>query len=412
MLAFDTEVALSPLVHGSEYGVQYRSMLRREINILLLHSFFLFGARGVGKTRLLKGLFSDRQSHYIDLLDANEFDRLALDPSLLERVINELPVEVEWIVIDEVQKLPRLLDLVHRNIESKNPRKFALSGSSARKLKRGGANLLAGRAFTYGLYPFTYRELGELFELDSALQWGALPFVSLAHSREEKELYLRTYVQTYLKEEIQVEQVIRSLEPFRKFLQVAAQCSGSIVNFRKIAADVGVTDKTVRNYFQVLEDTLIGFYVEPYHRSLRKRQTAGPKFYLFDCGVQRALSGILTLDVHRSTYEYGKLFEHFIILEFRRLNEYYRKDFEFFYLRTKDDAEIDLIIDRPGKPTALIEIKSTNRVTTSDVSMLEAFRSSFPGSQAYCISQDPKAQRFGEVRALPWRDAIEEIVFS
>ena len=400
------------LASCSEYGVPFRSMIRRELNILTKKSFFLFGARGTGKTRLLHTLLPAEKTLFIDLLNPDDFDRFMLEPAMLERMLAELPSSIEWVSIDEIQKLPQLLDLVHRNIESSAPRKFALTGSSARKLKRGGANLLAGRAFTYSLYPFTHIELGELFDINKALRWGTLPNAALADSKEEKELYLRTYVQTYLREEIQTEQVIRRLEPFRRFLQVAAQSSGKIVNYSKIATDVGVSDKTVRNYFQILEDTLIGFYLEPYHKSLRKRQGMSPKFYLFDCGVQRALSGLLSLDINPSTYEYGTLFEHFIILELKRLSEYRRNDFEFYYLRTKDDAEIDLIIDRPGRPTVLLEIKSKSRITEADVTVLSSLASAFPTAKAFCISQDPKAQRFGAVRALPWREALQEILVA
>jgi len=387
-------------------------MLRRHLNILLSHSFFLFGARGVGKTKLIHEILPGSKTLFLDLLDPNDFDRLALEPALLERIIADLPSGTEWVAIDEIQKLPALLDIVHRNIESEHRKKFALTGTSARKLKRGNANLLAGRAFAYSLYPFTHLELGESFDIDSALRWGTLPMAVLSSSEEEKELYLRTYVQTYLREEIQIEQLIRKLEPFRKFLQVAAQSSGKIINHNKIASDIGVSDKTVKSYFQILEDTLIGFYLEPYHKSIRKRQGLTPKFYLFDCGVRRALLGLLRLDIHSSTYEYGNLFEHFIILELKRLCEYERNDFQFYYLRTKDDAEIDLIIERPGKRTIIAEIKSTNKVTQADTTSLGTFARAMSDVEAICISQDSRAQRFSSLRALPWRQAIQEIVFG
>lgn len=385
-------------------------MIRRKLNILKTNSFFLFGARGVGKTRLVKSLLPEEKTLYIDLLDPDEYDRYVINPGLLKKQIEEIKEGNFWISIDEIQKIPRLLDIVHQNLESKYPKKFALSGSSARKLKRGGANLLAGRAYSYSLFPFTHKELGKDFNLDKALQFGTLPKAYLSNTKEEAELYLRSYVQTYLREEIQIEQVIRHLDPFRKFLQVAAQSNGMLINFSKIASDVGVSDKTVKSYFEILEDTLLGFLLEPFHTSVRKRQKEAPKFYFFDCGVQRALSDRLTQPVSTSTYEYGRLFEHFIILELKRLSDYKRNDFRFSYLTTKDDAEIDLIIERPGKKTVLVEIKSSSRVTDDMTRTLNAFYKDMSNVECLCLSNDEKRQRIGYVSCMPWSEGINHIL--
>ena len=312
-------------------------MIYRLLNLLKTNSFFLFGARGTGKTRLVNDLIPAKDSIYIDLLDPAQYEQFLVDPSRLSRLIEARGKNIEWIVIDEVQKVLPLLDIAHASIE-KYGLKFALTGSSARKLKRGGANLLAGRAFTYHLYPFTSEELGLGFDLERCLAWGTLPKPYTADTNEERELFLRSYVHTYLKEEIQVEQIVRRLDPFRKFLSVAAQMNGALLNFSNIARDIGSTTPTVQSYFQILEDTLLGFYLEPYHLSIRKRQKEAPKFYFFDTGVQRALAEVLTLPLVESSYGYGKTFEHFIILELHRRSSYLRNDFKFSFLVTKDDA--------------------------------------------------------------------------
>ena len=225
-----------------------------------------------------------------------------------------LPASVEWILIDEVQRAPRLLDVVHRLIESTGKR-FVLTGSSARKLRRGASNLLAGRAFVYNLYPLTVPELQDAFVLEDALHWGTLPRIYSLAGREEKNAYLRAYALTYLKEEIVAEQIIRRLDPFREFLEVAAQSNGTIINYANIARDVGADPKTVVSYFSVLEDTLVGFHLPAYHRSIRKQQRANPKFYYVDIGVKRSLERTLEVPLRTGTYEFGKAFAHFVITQ-------------------------------------------------------------------------------------------------
>lgn len=383
-------------------------MIHRQINIRKNHSFFLFGARGTGKTTLLESLFPPEQSLRIDLLNTSERQNLEDDPDSLERRVGLLSPEQKWVTIDEVQKIPSLLDLVHRIIE-KTKIKFALTGSSARRLKTGGANLLAGRAFVYELYPFTSVELGSSFDLDFALQWGTLPGIYQFQSDEERSLFLESYASTYLKEEIWEEHLVKKLVPFRHFMQVAAQSSNTILNYSKIADDVRVDTKTVQQYFQILEDTLLGFMLEPYHESIRKRQRANPKFYFFDTGVIRALKKIHNNKLLKHTYEYGKAFEQFVISEIHRLNSYKRKNYGFYYIHSADNAEVDLIIERPACPLALVEIKSTNRVLDRDLAHLRNFAKDFPKAKLYCLSQDKNPQRFGSIEALPWQRGIEEI---
>ena len=318
-------------------------MVERQVNILIHHSFLLFGARGTGKTYLIERLLDPKNTLTINLLDPLEEQLFSLDPHELLRRLEALPESVTHVFIDEVQKVPKLLDLLHDRIE-KTQLIFALSGSSARKLKRGGANLLAGRAFTYYLFPYSSQELGNQFVIYNALRWGTLPKIYTYTTAEERQLYLQTYVTTYLKEEIAEERVVRKLDPFRRFLQIAAQTSGQIVNYTNIARDTGASVKTVQNYFQILEDTLIGHIIPPFHESIRKRQLNNPKFYLFDEGVRRALNRTITIDLVESTRAYGIAFEHFIINEMIKRNQYLRKDYEISYLKTYDDAEIDLVV--------------------------------------------------------------------
>ena len=313
------------------------------------------------------------------------------------------------VIIDEVQKLPRILDTVHQLIEEKKSIQFILSGSSARKLKRGGANLLAGRAFMFYLYPFSSLELGQQFDLDTALSWGLLPRQIHLKEKQEKEEYLKAYTLTYLKEEIQMEQIVRKLYPFRKFLEIAAQMNAKVINYSKIAQDIGVDTTTVQNYYSILEETLVGFYLRAYHTSIRKSQRLAPKFYLFDTGVCRALKGTLSLPLLPQTYDYGEAFEHFIILEVIKLIEYQRKNWKYFYLLTKEGAEIDLILERPGKKTLCIEIKSSKKIVKKDLQNLIRLGSDIPQSSLYCLSRDPIKRKVKNVTCIEWRAGLKEI---
>ena len=305
------------------------------------------GARSTGKSTLIRELFSGQKVLWFDLLDVNLLSQFDANPMELEAQIEAVNHPLDWIVIDEIQRVPALLDVVHRQIEQKKHR-FALTGSSARKLKRGAANLLAGRALQNFLFPLTYVELGNQFDLDFCLRWGSLPQV-FALSEEERGQYLRTYANIYLREEIQAEQIIRKLPPFRAFLEAVAQTAGQIVNYSKIARDINSDATSVISYFEILEDTLVGVRLLPYSGSVRKRQRKNPKFYFFDLGVQRALTGVINLEVHKSTYEFGRLFEQWLFLEIYRLNAYYQKDWRFSFFESGDGVEIDLIVERPGE---------------------------------------------------------------
>jgi predicted AAA+ superfamily ATPase len=336
-------------------------------------------------------------------LRSKERLELSEDPDSLEA---RLPAAVEWVYIDEIQKVPQLLDTVHRLIEERKI-KFAMTGSSARRLKAGAANLLAGRAFVYELFPLTSYELGPSFELMHALSWGTLPKLLQLQSIQDKKEFLEAYTLTYLQEEIWEEHLVRNLLPFRKFLQVAAQANGKVINYSKIAQDVRVDTKSVQQYFQILEDTLLGFFLEPHHASLRKRQRANPKFYLFDVGIWRALTCNFMLEIAETSLGFGNVFEHFLIAELRALNRSLKRGYEFFFYRKDDTLEVDLVIERPHLPLALVEIKSHQQILEKDVESLLEVAKSYPNAEIFCFSRDETVRRYGRATCLPWRAGIE-----
>ena len=371
-------------------------------------SFFLLGARGTGKTSLLKERYPQTDTWYIDLLHPELVRKYLLQPSILIQELEARKPLPEWIIIDEVQKVPALLDVIHQRIES-HKQKFILSGSSARKLKRGAANLLAGRAFVYHLYPLTSRETGGTFNLNEALNWGTLPKLLELTELQDKREYLRAYANTYVREEILQELIIRNLEPFHRFLSVAAQMAGKVINYSKIALDTGSSVPTIQSYFQILEDTLLGFTLPQFHESIRKRQRANPKFYLFDNGVQRALADELTIEVRPRTSSFGEAFEQFVINEVNRLQSYYRKDYRLSYLLTGGNAEIDLIIERPGLKRAAIEIKSSSAISKADLKGLLSLGKDIPDCELFCFSTDLTPKIIDGVHCLPWNTGLTEI---
>jgi predicted AAA+ superfamily ATPase len=382
----------------------------RQCNILESNSFFLFGARGTGKSTLIQQRLSGKGLLTIDLLHLEVADKYLRNP---DKLYDELRLnsDIKWVVLDEIQKVPALLDVVHRTLETRefSPPKFAISGSSARKLKHGNANLLAGRAFLNYLYPLTHQELGEDFDLNVILNWGSLPKIFGLNTADERREYLRSYGLVYLSEEVWAEHLVQKLEPFRHFLEVAAQMNGQLLQYANIAKDVGVDDKTIKKYFEILEDTHMGFLLYPYHRSIRKRQLQSPKFYFFDLGVVRSLARTLSFDIMPKTTLFGDAFEHFVISEIHRLSHYKRTDFRLSYIRTKDDAEIDLIIERPGRSVALVEIKSKDIVSSDDSKHLRAFASDFKNSELFVLSNDPTNHLKDNVHYYHWQEGLKRI---
>jgi len=381
-------------------------MKKRLLSLPKQYSFFLFGARGVGKSTLIHKSFSKKQCFWVDLLKPMTESRYAQNPEVLFEEVRALPNSVTHIVIDEVQKVPKLLDVVHSLIES-SQKFFVLTGSSARKLKAGGANLLAGRAFVKKLYPFSFAELGSQFDLSKALAIGMLPKIWDFKSQEEQYDFLESYTYTYLKEEVWAEHLIHKLEPFRKFLEVAAQSNGKLLNYANIARDCGVDEKTVKTYFTILEDTWVGFMLEPYQHSFRKRLSQTPKFYFFDLGVARTLARVHRIPLFPQTFGYGDYFEQFVVTEAHKLCQYFHPDYRLSFMRTKDDLEIDLLVERPGQALLLIEIKSATQVDESMLSNLKRIQKDLPEAQYCCLSNDPVPKIFeSEIFAYPWQQGL------
>ena len=280
-------------------------MIRRISNLSKTRSFFLFGARGTGKSTLLNQWKKGLSVKIYNLLEPDVEAALQARPEIL--LENWRADKTDWIVIDEIQKNIKLLDVVH-DLIVKYKINFALTGSSARKLKRGSANMLGGRADQFHLFPFSATELNKKFNLLDSLSYGTLPILhELPEIEKQRALY--SYISIYLKEEILIEQIIRDIEPFRKFLAVAAQMNGKILNYSKIGRDSGVEEKSIVRYYHILEDTLLGFFLEPYSASVRKRQSQKSKFYLFDCGVTRALQNTLKIKLSEHTIQFGDLFD-------------------------------------------------------------------------------------------------------
>ena len=311
-----------------------------QINRLLQppdHTFFLFGPRGTGKSTWLKKHFQGQL--FLDLLDSGLFLELAQRPGTLGRLAGEAGTG-SWVVIDEVQKVPALLDEVHRLIEDRRLR-FALCGSSARKLRRSGTNLLGGRALTRSLSTFTSAELADQFNLDFSLEWGMLPYVHRDPANTAE--ILRSYVNTYLKEEIREEGVIRNVPPFLRFLGVAGMMNGRIVNAQNIAQQAGVSRGTIDQYWSIMEDTLIGGFLPAFRPRLKVREAAHPKFYWFDAGVARAASGLAFDRPDRAWL--GLSFETLLLNELKVFNHVTGRNRDLFYYRTPAGVEIDFIIE-------------------------------------------------------------------
>jgi predicted AAA+ superfamily ATPase len=380
-------------------------MIHRIIKPSKSQSFFIFGARGTGKSTYLKKQFGT-DFHYINLLEDKWESRYLSNPDLLKSDLQALKPQPKWVVIDEVQKIPKILDVVHDLIETENY-KFVLTGSSARKLRRGSANLLAGRAFNYEMFPFTHWELQEKFNLDFVLNWGSLPKIFSLEEVDRPE-FLRSYCQTYLKEEILQEQIVRNGVAFRDFLENSAQENGKALNFSKISRDISADVKTVQSYFQILEDTLVGFLLPAFHRSKRKSTKLQPKFYIFDLGIKKAMEKSLQQKVVAGTSAFGQAFEHFIICEVFRLNSYMRWDFSLSHYQTSAGGEIDLVLTR-GRKTIAIEIKSTDSIDSVDVRKVARVADALNPSKIFYVSRDPVRSKIDGVLCLPWMDLFEEL---
>ncbi|MBI1860928.1 MAG: ATP-binding protein [Deltaproteobacteria bacterium] len=371
----------------------------------------LFGARGTGKTALIHQTFSAlKNTVVIDLLRGRAYQRYVSDPSLFGDEMREAVKrkrEPLVVAIDEVQRVPALLDEVHSLMEEhKGQIVFLLTGSSARKLKRGEANLLAGRAVTRHLHPLSSLETP--LELARALQYGTLPGVYLDADTEISTL--ESYVGTYLQEEIQQESIVRRVDRFTRFLDFAGQLNGEPINFAKLGAQCGVAGKTVLEYYSILEDTLLASRLNGWSHSIKKQLLQAPRFYLFDCGVLNAINGELRTELKSNGFRYGKLFENLVVQELFRANDYLDLGLKFHYWRDKDGHEVDIIVSRNlTVPLAAIEIKSSPHPTAADCSGFKSFAAEYPKVQRFCFCTTPRSFDRSQIRFMPWQDGVLNI---
>ena len=381
-------------------------MVERCVELPKRQSFFLFGPRQTGKSTLVAARYA--QSIWrVDLLLSDLYLTYSKDPALFRRQAEEKirSEGIRAIFVDEIQRVPLLLNEVQALMREFQVQ-FILTGSSARKLKRGGANLLAGRAVERHLFPLVVEELKGQFHLEEALRFGSLPPV-LGKSKEEQIDFLTTYVHAYLQEEIQAEGIVRNLGGFSRFLDMAAYQCGEMLSFSAIAREVELPIRTVQSYYEILEDTLIGFRLFPWRRSVRKRLSAHPKFYLFDLGVTNAINKRLTGTMDPLTR--GKLFEQFILLESYRSLQYRRSEANLYFWRTNHGAEVDLLIEKHGKFLAAFEIKSSPRIAGPHLSGLRAFREEHPKVPCAVICTALHAHEIERVKILPWERYLKQL---
>ncbi len=360
-------------------------------------SFFLFGPRATGKSTLIKRQLGE-DAHIIDLLNSRYYLRLMDSPADIESIIMAGNAHTKLVVIDEIQRVPALLNEVHRLIEDKGIT-FLLTGSSARKLRRGRANLLAGRVWQARMFPLTWREIPG-FQLDRYLLYGGLPAVYLSEYPEEE---LDAYVNTYLKEEIMAEGLVRKLPPFSRFLRTMALANSEVINFTKIANDCQVPPSTVAEYVSLLEDTLVGFMLPAWTASKKRKAIKSAKFYFFDPGVTHMLSGTTTLE--RNSNLYGKSFEQFIGMEIRAFLSYKRKREQLAYWRSTHGHEVDFLI---GEKVA-VEVKSAAKVSNRDMKGMRFLSEEQIFKKYILVSNDPINTKEGNFYQMHYETFLEEL---
>ncbi len=359
-------------------------------------SAFLWGARQTGKSTLLKHLYPD--SPYFDLLLHAEYARFVRDPSLLQQILLAGPLKMP-VVIDEIQRIPALLNEVHWLIVNHHIR-FILSGSSPRKILQSGGNLLGGRAMRYELYPLIYPEI-PAFDLLKALNNGLLPRHYMASNAKKMHA---AYIGSYLKDEILAEARIRNIDSFTRFLEAAAFSNGEMVNFSNIAADCGVSAPTVRNYFQILEDTLTGRFIPSYQKKPKRRVITAPKFYFFDLGIVNYLLKRATIE--QGSEAFGKAFEHFIYQEIHAHNSYSDLNYAISYWRTASGLEVDFIL---GDHEVAVEVKATQMAIPRNASGLLRFSEEYDVKHKILVSNDSYPRKMGEVMVLPYTIFLEKL---
>ncbi|MDY6951364.1 MAG: AAA family ATPase [Thermodesulfobacteriota bacterium] len=364
------------------------------------HSFFLFGPRGTGKSTLVKERFKD--AIYSDLLDPETFRALSARPERLrERLL--AAADKRTVVIDEIQKAPELLDLIHSLMEDKARWQFVLTGSSSRKLKRAGVDLLAGRALLHSLHPFMAAELGDDFSLEAALQHGLLP---LALDSPDPTQVLRTYAALYLREEVQMEGLVRNIGNFSRFLEAVSFSHASLLNISNVARECEVERKVVEGYVSVLEDLLLACRLQVFTKRAKRAVVAHPKFYLFDAGVYRSLRPKGPLD--RPEEIEGHALEGLIQQHLRAWIAYSGSDASLHFWRTRSGVEVDFVVYGPEGLFA-VEVKNAARIHPQDLRPLKTFMQDYPQSKAYVLYRGKERLLKDDILCLPCAEFLAEL---
>ncbi len=362
-------------------------------------SVFLFGARQTGKTTLLLHLFPDNK--FYDLLETDTYERLRRNPSLLRQELTGLR-EGEIVIIDEIQLIPELLNEVHWLI-TRHKIHFILSGSSARKLRRRGVNTLGGRAVRNVLYPLVSAEI-EDFDVVRAVNRGLLPTHYMAPNDKQLKKRMQAYISVYLKEEIAAEALVRKLASFNRFMEVAALTDGEMVNYNNIAQDCGVDAKTVKEYFSILEETLVGYMVPAYRKSVKRRLNQSPRFYYFDVSLPNYL--LHRYDLQPGSEDFGHAFEHLLVQEIIAYLGYTDSEEALTYWHTYSGYEVDAIL---GDARVAIEFKSSTEVQSRHLKGLKAFQEEHPGARLIIVSLDVAPRQLNGVEVLPVKQFLHEL---
>jgi predicted AAA+ superfamily ATPase len=361
-------------------------------------SFFLFGPRGTGKTTWIKENF--KGAVYLDLLDSRLNRILSATPEKLSQYI---PADhKDWVILDEVQKIPTLLNEVHRLIEDKKY-KFILTGSSARSLRKKGVNLLAGRALTYYFHPLTKRELDKDFSLMYSLKYGQLP---MAYTSDDPSKFLDSYINTYLKEEILQEGLTRNIGDFSRFLEIASFSQGETLNISKVGEESQIERKTVENYFKILEDLLIGVRIPVFNKRAKRKLVAHNKFYYFDVGVFRSLRPSGPLDSESEID--GPALETLFLQEIKAINDYYDLGYKTYYWRSIAGLEVDFVLYGP-KGLFAFEIKRKSNINKKDLKGLQAFKKDYPEAKSFMFCNCDREQYHQDIKLVPIEKAINSL---
>ena len=376
-------------------------MISRNTKFFTNGSFFLLGPRGTGKSYWLKVIYP--KALYVDLLNSDTFLALSAFP---ERLLSYIPDNFsEKIIIDEIQKIPALLDVVHRLIENKSYT-FILTGSSARKLRKSGVNLLGGRAYMLHYHPLTAIELGASYDFSKALKFGLLPTLYDDKKDIIPDEYLKSYINTYLKEEISQEGLTRNLPAFTRFLEVASFSQGEVLNLSEVARESAVARKNVENYFSILEDLLIAERVPVFSKKSKRRLISHSKFYYFDVGVFRAMRPTGPLDLPEQID--GAALETLVFQELRANISNMNLKYDIYFWRTKDGTEVDFILYGESGFIA-IEVKRKRNIIRKDLTGLRAFNKDYPSAKRYILCGTSTKQFIDNIEIWPIQDALKNL---